>query len=169
MILDPKQEPRGANLSFKKWRRVVDATPRAHSSPPVSLEEHPISLIVLNDTNTFFNDQRRFKYVKDKKDYYLTLAEFLSAGRDAPKGRDCEDYAIAKRTKLINMGASERNLRLVAVRDTFHRRRHMVLAVFNGRDGIFILDNTIKGVVKAKRLKHYKPIFALSDNYYWRF
>ncbi len=168
MILNPYQEPRGFNLKFKKWRRVVDATLIAPHVSSINIGK-TIPVATLNEINVFFNDQRRFKYVKDKKDYYLTLEEFLNAGRDAPKGRDCEDYAIAKRTQLISLGAAEKNLRLVAVKDNLRRINHMVLAIFNGENDVLVLDNQIRKVVKAKRLRHYKPIFALSDDLYWRF
>ena len=52
---------------------------------------------------------------------------------------DCEDYALTKQKKLMEMGFSVRALRLAVV-DTPQREGHVVLTVVTDR-GDYVLDN----------------------------
>lgn len=117
----------------------------------------------LNRVNKFLNSRR---YITDPinwgvKDYWETPGEFFT------KNGDCEDYAITKYMTLRDLGFAIDELRIVAVKDLNLRIGHAILAVFLDGDTL-ILDNQIKVVVQAKKIRHYKPIYSLNENAWWR-
>jgi predicted transglutaminase-like cysteine proteinase len=106
------------------------------------------------------------KYIVDQanwgtKDYWATPFEFMA------KFGDCEDYAITKFMSLKQLGYDAKDLRVVAVKDMNLRVGHAILAVF--LDGkVYILDNQVKIVVEAKKIRHYQPVFSISETHWWR-
>lgn len=113
--------------------------------------------------NTFFN---KWPYRSDKaiwgvEDYWATPCEFVT------RSGDCEDYAIAKYFALRNLGVSPDIMRIAAVKDTIRGIGHAVLVVYNGNEA-YVLDNLSNLVLSHKRLKHYRPLFTVNENYLWR-
>ena len=106
------------------------------------------------------------KYIIDqtnwgKKDYWATPFEFMA------KFGDCEDYAITKFMSLKQLGFDAKDLRVVAVKDMNLKVGHAILAVFvEGK--VYILDNQVKIVVEAKKIRHYKPVFSINETHWWR-
>ncbi|MBK8160279.1 MAG: transglutaminase-like cysteine peptidase [Rhodospirillaceae bacterium] len=79
---------------------------------------------------------------------------------------DCEDYAIAKFMALKALGIPIEDMRVLALRDMNLDIGHAVLIVYDG-DTALLLDNQIKSVVPADTVKHYMPIFSLSETGWW--
>ena len=93
-------------------------------------------------------------------DYWATPAQFLR------KDGDCEDYAIAKFMTLRELGFSNDDLRIVVLDDLNLRVAHAVLVVRH-EDRLLLLDNQVRGVVSADRVRHYKPIFSINETAWW--
>jgi predicted transglutaminase-like cysteine proteinase len=45
---------------------------------------------------------------------------------------------------------------------------HAVLGIYEG-DELYILDNQIKQVIPARKIYHYKPIYAINEDNWWRY
>ncbi len=118
----------------------------------------------LEQVNTFFNRRR---YIVDPinwgvADYWETPGQFFA------KNGDCEDYAIAKYMTLRDLGWEIGDMRVVVLQDMNLNLVHAVLAVsFGGRT--LILDNQLTVMVEHKRIKHYRPIYAVNEDGWWRF
>lgn len=111
------------------------------------------------------------KYTADstnwgQKDYWATPVEFMS------RFGDCEDYAIVKYLSLRMLGFKEDELRVVAVKDLNLKVGHAILMVIlldsKKRKRYFVLDNQIKQVVEAYKIRHYQPVFSINKQYWWR-
>jgi len=124
-------------------------------------EKDPVSQI--RAINDYMN---RAPYITDpvnwgKKDFWATPGEFMS------KFGDCEDYAIAKYISLRLLGYKEDELRVVAVKDLNLKIGHAILVVyFKGKP--YVLDNQIKQVVPASKIKHYLPVFSINQSAWWK-
>jgi predicted transglutaminase-like cysteine proteinase len=94
-------------------------------------------------------------------DYWETPGEFIA------RFGDCEDYAIIKYLSLKNLGFTDDELRLVAVKDLNLRVGHAVLVVFF-KGKMLLLDNQIKKVVETSIVHHYEPVFSINQTYWWR-
>ena len=117
----------------------------------------------IKGVNTFFN---KWTYRSDSavwgvEDYWASPCEFIV------KSGDCEDYAIAKYFALKSLGVPISSMRVAAVTDTIRGIGHAVLVVYVG-DEAYVLDNLSNLVLSHKRLKHYRPLFSVNDNYLWR-
>ena len=116
----------------------------------------------LDQINRFMN---RAPYITDPRnykmaDYWATPRQFFN--RDG----DCEDYAIAKYMSLRALGWDNDHMRIVVLQDLNLRIAHAVLVVY--RDGIaWVLDNQIKQVVAAGRIRHYRPYYSLNEESWW--
>lgn len=120
----------------------------------------------LSQLKTVNAQLNKAKYVTDQnnwgqKDYWATPAEFMS------RFGDCEDYAIAKYVTLKMLGWEEQSLRVVAVKDLNLKVGHAVLVAFHGGK-VYVLDNQIKQVVEAGRIRHYQPVFSINQKFWWR-
>lgn len=113
--------------------------------------------------NNFMN---KAPYITDdknwgKKDYWSSPGEFMA------RFGDCEDYAIAKFLSLRRLGFNSNDLRVVAVKDMNLKVGHAILIVYmDGKP--MVLDNQIKQVIAAGKIRHYKPIFSINTQFWWR-
>ncbi|WP_176244911.1 transglutaminase-like cysteine peptidase [Oceanibacterium hippocampi] len=118
----------------------------------------------LEAVNDFMN---RYRYILDPinwgvKDYWASPDEFFR------RFGDCEDYAIAKYFSLRAIGVPADDLRIVVLQDLNLGIPHAVLTVREG-DKIYVLDNQISMVVEAGRIRHYRPIYSVNENGWWRY
>ena len=105
------------------------------------------------------------KYITDLRnwgidDYWATPKQFKD------QNGDCEDYAIAKYMSLRAIGYPLDKMRIVVVQDQNLGVAHGILAVYIN-DKPYILDNQIKQILPAKKIKHYKPFFSLNEKFWW--
>lgn len=182
-LLFGTREVRSANLAlFPKWTGVLDRTvkelgladgsckailfgrcPRGKWMKFLDGISGADPMTQLTRVNRYMN---RAPYILDPRnynvaDYWATPRQFFR--RDG----DCEDYAIAKFLSLREMDVQVDELRLYIVDDLNLRVGHAILAVYAGRK-VFILDNQLSIVVEAKRIRHYKPIYSLNEEGWWR-
>lgn len=133
-----------------EWRALLkelDGKPRRHQIEAV---------------NQFMN---RAPYIIDPvnyrvSDYWATPLQFLN------KDGDCEDYAIAKYISLRELGFPTEMLRIVVLDDLNLGIAHAVLVVYLDGEAL-ILDNQISHVVSAARIRHYRPIYSINEEYWW--
>ena len=119
---------------------------------------------ILTEVNRFMN---RRKYIVDPvnwgvKDYWESPSEFFS------RFGDCEDYAIAKYLTLRRLGIPPERMRIVILKDLNLKVLHAVLAVYLDGGRIAILDNQLSIVVDSKRIRHYRPIYSVNENGWWK-
>ncbi|HAE04173.1 MAG TPA: hypothetical protein DCL95_12745 [Rhodospirillaceae bacterium] len=95
-----------------------------------------------------------------KKDYWATPKEFMY------RTGDCEDYAISKYVSLVHLGWPKENMRIVVLQDQNLNVAHAILVVYIN-DQALVLDNQIPQVIDSTRIKHYKPIFSITDGRWW--
>ena len=118
----------------------------------------------LDTVNRFFN---AVTYIEDSsnwgaQDYWATPYEMMT------RGADCEDYAIAKFISLRALGVPNDKMRVVILQDlNLGGIMHAVLIVFVGSD-VLVLDNQIKQPKNALDIYHYKPIYSINEEYWWR-
>jgi predicted transglutaminase-like cysteine proteinase len=130
----------------RDWRKMLA---RAKSG---SKEEQ------LDDVNRFVN---RFDYVPDTVnwggiDYWETPKEFFL------KGGECKDFSISKYFSLRILGWPSDRLWMIVLQDMNLNVTHAVLAArLEGRT--MILDNQVADLVDQGRIRHYRPIFGLSE------
>lgn len=183
-------EIRSKNLTpFKKWRGALKkysaerkVSKKAGCSDRrldiCSYDDWIKFLATLKDADRMTQLRRinermnRATYIQDpqnwgKKDYWASPAEFMA------RFGDCEDYAIIKYLSLRMLGWRDRDLRVVAVKDLNLKVGHAVLVVYvknrkTGRKTPFVLDNQIKQVVEASRIRHYLPVFSINKTFWWR-
>lgn len=119
----------------------------------------------LDAVNQFFN-QLYFTNDIDlwgKKDYWATPLEFLGAA-----GGDCEDFTIAKYFSLLELGVSDKKLRLIYVKAIELNQFHMVLAYYAKPSAQpLILDNLIYDIKPASRRQDLLPIYSFNGKNLW--
>lgn len=119
--------------------------------------------VQLNKINRYMNEHR---YIVDRinwgvEDYWAIPQQFLK------RFGDCEDFAIAKYLSLRALGWPVDDMRIVVLQDMNLRVAHAILIVdFEGET--LVLDNQITMVVTAEKIHHYRPIFSLNENGWWR-
>lgn len=112
--------------------------------------------------NSYFN---KWPYRTDinnygKNDYWASPPEFLR------KSGDCEDYAIAKFYGLKELGFTNEEMRIVALKDTIRNLGHAILVVYLDGD-ILVLDNQTNMLLSHTKYKHYKPAYSVNEQYRW--
>lgn len=117
----------------------------------------------LKQINRFMNSR---KYIVDPinwgvQDYWASPGEFFR--RDG----DCEDYAISKFLSLRAIAAPVDEMRLFIVDDLNLRVGHAIVAAYVGGEAL-ILDNQLSIVIEARRIRHYKPIYSVNEDGWWR-
>jgi len=159
--------------AFTKWTGMFDRFDRtmkqSHGQSEIAKMKREISGLkglplhkMAASVNSIMNSKR---YVSDSKnygqnDYWATPVEFFK------RGGDCEDFAIAKYTALRMLGVPENRMRIAIVQDLQKNIPHAILTVYTDQ-GAMVLDNQIKTMKAADRIKHYKPIFSINQNAWW--
>ncbi len=147
-----KYGPR-AGLRTETWRHLIS---ELQGQP-----EH----VQLEQVNQFFN---QLYFVNDidlwgKKDYWATPLEFLGSNAG-----DCEDFTIAKYFSLLELGVSDKKLRLVYVKAIELNQFHMVLAYYQTpRSEPIILDNLIGEIKLASKRNDLLPIYSFNGRNLW--
>ena len=119
----------------------------------------------LVEVNRFFN---QLNFVNDdrlwgKKDYWATPLEFLGSN-----GGDCEDFTIAKYFSLLELGVSDKKLRLVYVKAIALNQFHMVLAYYSKPSAEPLLLDNIDGRIKrASKRRDLLPIYSFNGKNLW--
>ncbi|GLT19090.1 sulfate adenylyltransferase [Vibrio zhanjiangensis] len=119
----------------------------------------------LVEVNRFFN---QLNFVNDdrlwgKKDYWATPLEFLGSS-----GGDCEDFTIAKYFSLLELGVSDRKLRLVYVKAIRLNQFHMVLAYYSKPSAEpVLLDNIDPQIKRASKRRDLLPIYSFNGKNLW--
>ncbi|CED57921.1 transglutaminase-like cysteine peptidase [Aliivibrio wodanis] len=119
----------------------------------------------LERVNQFFN---QLYFVDDirlwgKKDYWATPLEFLGSNAG-----DCEDFTIAKYFSLLELGVSDKKLRLIYLKALELNQFHMVLAYYPTPGSVpLILDNIDKEIKPATRRKDLLPIYSFNGKHLW--
>lgn len=119
--------------------------------------------VQIEEVNNWANQRN---YITDprnwgEEDYWETPGEFIA------RFGDCEDYAIIKYLSLRNLGFTDEELRVVAVKDLNLKVGHAILVVFFGGK-VLLLDNQIKKVVDTSIVRHYEPVFSINRSFWWR-
>lgn len=119
----------------------------------------------LTEVNSFFN---QLNFVNDdrlwgKKDYWATPLEFLGSNAG-----DCEDFTIAKYFSLLELGVSDKKLRLVYVKAITLNQFHMVLAYYSKPSAEpVLLDNIDPEIKKASKRRDLLPIYSFNGKNLW--
>lgn len=135
------------------WRREIDKFQ--------SLPERQ----QLTEVNRFFN---QLHFVNDdrlwgKKDYWATPLEFLGSNAG-----DCEDFTIAKYFSLLELGVSDKKLRLVYVKAIELNQFHMVLAYYSKPSAEpILLDNIDPEIKRASIRRDLLPIYSFNGKNLW--
>ncbi len=67
---------------------------------------------------------------------------------------------------LKHLGFKEKDMRVVVVQDLNLRVGHAILVVYlDGKP--YLLDNQIKQVIGANRVRHYRPIYSINEKNWW--
>lgn len=157
--------------AFTKWHDVLERQAQIGSSPKVvkwlafldSIRgiSPDAQMVAVND---YMN---KVRYVSDRENYgvesyWASVEEFLT------RGGNCVGYALAKYFSLIELGFPSDQMRLVILYDKAHNGYHAILAVTrNGK--IDILDNQFNSIRDARSISTYKPIYAISQDQWWRY
>ena len=110
-----------------------------------------------------------YPYITDQEnwgveDYWETPFEFLEVSGN------CKDYAITKYYSLRMLGIPAERLRLIVLSDlNLGGIIHAILGVYDDNNNLYILDNQIQQVIQAKQIYHYRPIYAINENSWWRY
>ncbi|MBD0786039.1 transglutaminase-like cysteine peptidase [Vibrio sp. Y2-5] len=119
----------------------------------------------LTQVNRFFN---QLYFVNDiqlwgKNDYWATPLEFLGSNAG-----DCEDFTIAKYFSLLELGVSDKKLRLVYVKAIELNQFHMVLAYYSTSNAEPLILDNINGEIKpASTRRDLLPIYSFNGKNLW--
>ncbi len=119
----------------------------------------------LEAVNQFFNQMYFTNDIElwGKKDYWATPLEFLGAAAG-----DCEDFTIAKYFSLLELGVSDKKLRLIYVKAIELNQFHMVLAYYaKPSSQPLILDNLIFDIKPASKRPDLLPIYSFNGKNLW--
>ncbi|ELK3679796.1 transglutaminase-like cysteine peptidase, partial [Vibrio fluvialis] len=98
-----------------------------------------------------------------KTDYWATPLEFLGSNAG-----DCEDFTIAKYFSLLELGVSDKKLRLVYVKAIELNQFHMVLAYYDTPSAQpLILDNINPQIKPASQRRDLLPIYSFNGQHLW--
>ncbi|WP_425445696.1 transglutaminase-like cysteine peptidase [Vibrio albus] len=119
----------------------------------------------LTGVNDFFNKQHFVNdiYLWGKKDYWATPLEFLGA-----YGGDCEDFTISKYFSLLELGVSDKKLRLAYVKALKLNEFHMVLTYYSKPSAVpLVLDNINPVILPASQRTDLLPIYSFNGQNLW--
>jgi len=160
---------------FKKWRGAMKRMAAEQTNlarfkkkfktwlPFLNGLKGKSKIFQINSVNRFMNQSR---YILDLKnwgvnDYWASPGQFLA------KFGDCEDYAIAKYMALKYLGHDIDKMRVVALKDLNLRIGHAILVVYRDNK-ILVLDNQIRFVIEANKIRHYAPVYSINEHNWWR-
>lgn len=175
-------EVRKTNLApFPKWTSALERFKQERATNSGPCKSSPDRACHYKAWTKFINDSKdldplaslqavndhmnRARYVVDAinwgvKDYWAAPGQFFD------KFGDCEDYAIAKYMSLRALGFDSAQMRIVVLQDLNLKVAHAVLAVeIDGQT--WILDNQIKRVIEAGRIRHYRPVYSVNEQSWW--
>ncbi len=138
--------------AYKKWQELIK-----------ELKDKP-KKFQLERVNTYIN---LYRYILDPinwgvKDYWEIPKEFFA------RFGDCEDYAIVKYFTLRSLGWDAKDMKIIVLQDLNLQIAHAVLAV-QIDDKEMVLDNQIGLVIESKRIRHYRPIYSVNEQGWWRY
>lgn len=119
----------------------------------------------LKGVNDFFN---QLNFVDDidlwgRNDYWAIPLEFIGSNAG-----DCEDFTIAKYFSLLELGVSDKKLRLVYVKAIELNQFHMVLAYYEKPSSVpVLLDNLKPSIKPATERKDLLPIYSFNGTNLW--
>ena len=119
----------------------------------------------LEQVNNFFNQLYFVDDIKlwGKNDYWATPLEFLGSNAG-----DCEDFTIAKYFSLLELGISDKKLRLVYVKALHINQFHMVLAYYaKPSSEPILLDNLNPSILRASKRRDLLPIYSFNGKNLW--
>ncbi len=119
----------------------------------------------LEQVNNFFNQLYFVDDIKlwGKNDYWATPLEFLGSNAG-----DCEDFTIAKYFSLLELGISDKKLRLVYVKALNINQFHMVLAYYaKPSSEPILLDNLNPSILRASKRRDLLPIYSFNGKNLW--
>ena len=164
---------------FPKWRKVLDT----YKDEPGDCESGRLNACAyekwqeliselkgkpkkfqLERVNTYIN---LYRYILDPinwgvKDYWEIPKEFFA------RFGDCEDYAIVKYFTLRSLGWDAEDMKIIVLQDLNLQIAHAVLAV-QIDDKEMVLDNQIGLVIESRRIRHYRPIYSVNEQGWWRY
>lgn len=160
------------NTQEQRWIDAVRQTYGDRAGRRVETWRQKMSVYAsLNDrekltrVNDFFN---QLYFVDDdqlwgQKDYWATPLEFLGSNAG-----DCEDFTIAKYFSLLELGVSDKKLRLVYVKAIDLNQFHMVLAYYSTPSSEpILLDNINPEIKLASQRRDLLPIYSFNGQNLW--
>lgn len=139
-----------AACSYKEWMQFLHRLRRA------SKWEQLVAVNAYMNARPYVADDTNYGI----QDYWATPNEFLA------RSGDCEDFAIAKFLSLKQLGWTDDELRIVAVKDHKLGMGHAVLvAYFGGK--IWLLDNQLEHVTDLETVRHYEPVYSINQSHWW--
>ncbi|MCF8466657.1 MAG: transglutaminase-like cysteine peptidase [Sneathiella sp.] len=163
---------------FPKWQKVLDHykdSPGDCVSGKYNRCAHQKWLALIKEWQVLPKDEQLyrinrhmnlFRYILDPinwgvRDYWEIPKEFFA------RFGDCEDYAIVKYFTLRALGWKAEDMKIVVLQDMNLGVAHAILVVdYKGKS--LVLDNQIGQVVDATRIHHYRPIYSVNENGWWR-
>ncbi len=156
----------------QQWIDAVSATYGSRAGKRVSTWRAEMSRFQglserdqLTQVNRFFNQLYFVDDIKlwGKKDYWATPLEFLGSNAG-----DCEDFTIAKYFSLLELGVSDKKLRLVYVKAITLNQFHMVLAYYSTPNAEPVILDNINGEIKpASTRRDLLPIYSFNGKNLW--
>jgi predicted transglutaminase-like cysteine proteinase len=139
-----------AACSYKEWLQFLH---RLHGA---SKWEQLVAVNAYMNARPYVADDKNY----GMQDYWASPGEFLA------RSGDCEDFAIAKFLSLKQLGWSDDELRIVAVKDHKLGEGHAILvAYFGGK--IWLLDNQLEHVTDLETVRHYEPVYSINQSHWW--
>ena len=139
--------------SISQWRAMLE---KVRNYP---LQSKLAAINNWSNAHPYVEDQLNWGIV----DYWETPFEFMEVNGD------CEDYAISKYYSLRAAGIPAEQMRVMVVQDfNLGGIIHAILGVYDG-DELWILDNQIKQVRSAYSIYHYRPIYGVNEEHWWRY
>lgn len=137
--LGPSNEPQGHAIYCKMFAE------HCKNHPPTSLTSNDV--LILAKVNTEVN--RSIHWTSDKEHYGLSEVWTPKAVKWG-KG-DCEDYALAKRQRLVSLGFPQGAFRLAVINKFSWKEAHVVLLASVGKQTL-ILDSMTHRLEDARDL-----------------
>lgn len=137
---------------FCKYEGQQDPVCNLTTQQPIKFKEKEL-LSVLHSVNAEFN---QFFFMKDSLKYGRDdkWTATLGNGLHESKRGDCDDYALSKRKKLMDLGIPSSMLLVTLVRVSHSASDlHMVLIVNSGKKQ-FVLDNINREIVESRELPY---------------